>query len=532
MKKKFNIKSDCRGMNEVDIFNTILADRGIEDVEHFLNPTEDDLLPLDSLPNINKAYSILMQYIKNENHITILADVDVDGITSGAIIYRYLRNYTDNISIYINEGKAHGLIGQDLERFNEADLVIIVDSLDADCSAYKHLVDNGKEIIVLDHHVVDTDIPYNDYITLVTSQVDYDNKALSGAGVVWKFCKYIDEQELNEYADELVDLAACGLVADMMDVTVPENRYIISKGLEKINNLALKKIIGGFEFNSTAIAFSVAPLINACNRMNKNETALKAFLSDDNKEVLACMKVLKKCKEEQNNEVASLMDSVTKQCEEQLDKKMITVFVDTPYGIAGLIGNKILERYKRPLLILKDNDDSYSGSMRAVGVEDFRQMCEDSGLADAKGHELASGITIPKENYEKFTEYIENELKDLDLSTEVDVDIRLDISDVNKTLINYIKQIDKISGTGFKPVKVYINGITEYEIGQMSDYKHLVLKPNPYTYIIKWNFTGSFDEFEDHSLMNDEVEIVATLDSGFLGRNFVLKLVCDELMTN
>ena len=530
--KKFNIKSDCRGMNDVDIFNTILADRGIEDVNHFLNPTENDLLPLDSLPNVHKAYEVLMTYINNGNHISILADTDTDGITSGSIIYRYLKHYTDNLSIYINGGKAHGLLGQDLNRFNDADLVIIVDSLDADCSAYKELVDNGKEIIILDHHAVNDEIPYDKYVTLVTSQVDYNNKALSGAGVVWKFCKYIDLQELNDYADNYVDLCATGLVADMMDVTNLENRYIISKGLEKINNLALKKIIGSFDFNSTAIAFSVAPLINACNRMNKNEAALDAFLSDNNKEVLAYMRILKKCKEDQNNEVSTLMDSVTKQCEKQLDKKMITVFVDTPYGVAGLIGNKILEKYKRPLLILRDTGDTYSGSMRAVGVDDFRQMCEDSGLADARGHELASGITIPKENYDKFTSYIENELKDLDLSTEIDVDIRLNIEDVNRNLINYIKQIDKISGTGFKPVKVYINGITEYEIGQMSDYKHLVLKPNPYTYIIKWNFTGSFDEFEDHSMMNDEVEIVATLDSGFLGRNFVLKLVCDELKTN
>ena len=530
--KKYNIKSDCRGMNDIDIFDTILTDRGIVDVDHFLNPTEDDLLPLDSLPNVHKAYEILMKHIEDENHISILADTDTDGITSGAIMYRYLKHYTDNISIYINGGKAHGLIGQDLERFNEAKLVIIVDSLDADCSSYKQLADDGKDIIVLDHHEVNSEVPYDNYVTLVTSQVNYDNKSLSGAGVVWKFCKYIDLQEMNDYTDNYVDLAACGLVADMMDVTVSENRYIISKGLEKINNLALKKIIGSFEFNSTAIAFSVSPLINASNRMNKNETALNAFLSDDNKEVLAYMRVLKKCKEEQNDEVSALMDSVIEQCEKQLDKKMITVFVDTPYGVAGLIGNKILERYKRPLLILKDTKDSYSGSMRAVGVENFRQMCEDSGLADAKGHELASGITILKENYEKFTDYIENELKDLDLSTEIDVDIRLNIEDVNRNLINYIKQIDKISGTGFKLVKVYIDGITEYEVGQMSDYKHLVLKPNPYTYIIKWNFTGSFDEFEEHSLMNDEVEIVATLDSGFLGRNFVLKLVCDELETN
>ena len=200
--KKYNIKSDCRGMSEADIFNRILEDRGIENIDHFLNPTEDDLLPLDSLPNVHKAYELLMKHIDDGKHISVLADVDLDGISSGAIIYRYLSHYTDNLSIYINGGKSHGLIGQDLDRFNEADLVIIVDSLDSDCSAYKQLYDNGKDIIVLDHHVVNPDVPYNDYITLVTSQTDYENKALSGAGVVWKFCKYIDEQELNEYAEE------------------------------------------------------------------------------------------------------------------------------------------------------------------------------------------------------------------------------------------------------------------------------------------------------------------------------------------
>lgn len=89
--------------------------------------------------------------------------------------------------------------------------------------------------------------------------------------------------------------------------------------------------------------------------------------------------------------------------------------------------------------------------------------------------------------------------------------------------------IDRISGTDFKPVKVFIDGINEYEIGQMSDYKHLVIKPNDYLQIIKWNFDGSFDEMEDHSMMNDELQVVGVLDSGWLGRKFSLKVICDEI---
>ena len=149
----------------------------------------------------------------------------------------------------------------------------------------------------------------------------------------------MDKQFLTDYADELVDLAACGLVGDMMDMTVMENRYIVSKGLEKIYNPAVKKIVGGFEFNSTAIAFSVAPIVNAANRMGENETAMNAFLEDNNKQVLAYVKALKKCKEEQNQEVERLLPNVYEQCEKQKDQKVITVYIDTQYGIAGLLGN-------------------------------------------------------------------------------------------------------------------------------------------------------------------------------------------------
>ena len=129
--------------------------------------------------------------------------------------------------------------------------------------------------------------------------------------------------------------------------------------------------------------------------------------------------------------------------------------------VAGLIGNKILERYQRPLLILKDYGDTYSGSMRAIGLKDFRQICEDSGLAEAKGHESASGITIKKCDFEKFCEYIEKELSQVDFSVEVDIDIKINVNDITRSLVDKIKSIDRVSGTGFKPIKCLVEGMTE-----------------------------------------------------------------------
>lgn len=519
-------------MDENEIFETVLRQRGIVDIDHFLNPTEDDLLPLNSLNNIDKAYEELRYYIDNDYQIGVLFDTDTDGVTSGTILTRYLWEIADcdNIHTFIDNGKAHGLLNQDLSRFSNIDLLIIVDSLDKNVSQYKKLKEMAKAIIVLDHHAIEPDVPYSDYVTLVSSQDNYENSQLSGAGVVWKFCKYIDEQELTDYADKFVDLAACGIVADMMDMSVMENRYIVSEGLKEIHNPAIKKIIGSFDFNSTAISFSIAPLINASCRMFENEAAMQLFLADDNKEVLKYRRILTKCKEEQNNEVGRLLPGVLEQCENQINNKMIATVIDTKYGIAGLIGNKLLEKYQRPLLVLKDCATEFSGSMRAVGVDDFRKICNDSGFAEANGHELASGITVNKKVFEMFSSYIEDTLSHIDTNRqEIPVDIRLDVADISRNLIDKIKQIDRVSGENFKPVRAFVSGIEDYEIGNMSDYKHLVVKPNNYLWVIKWNFNGSFDEYEDSAIMNDEVSCVATLDSGFLGRTFVLKAVCDDI---
>ena len=76
---------------------------------------------------------------------------------------------------------------------------------------------------------------------------------------------------------------------------------------------------------------------------------------------------------------------------------------------------------------------------------------------------------------------------------------------------------------------MYINGITLYDVSNFSNYKHLVIKPKDYLLLIKWNWNGSFDDMEDNSIIEEELEIVGTLDSGWLGRNFVLKAICDEI---
>ena len=531
-KKNYNILADCRGMYEQEIVDTILENRGIKDVEHFLNPREEDLLPLDSLMRIDDARQIIEKGLDNNKNFGIHWDVDTDGVSSGTIMTRYLRNYTDRVSSYINTGKAHGLIEQDLEQFNGVDILIVVDSLDKDTSQYEELHNRGIQIIVLDHHAIDHNVDYDKFVTLVSSQRNYDNPSLSGAGVVWKFCKYLDEYFMNDYSDEYVDLAACGILADVCDVSESnkENRYIVNEGLKNLKNPAIKKIVGSYEFNSKAILFSVAPLINACCRIGRNNIAMQLFLSDENKEVLALKKQLEECKEIQANELERILPSVYKDFDSQNGEVLYT-FIDTEYGIGGVIGNKCLEIYNKPMFILKDCKDKYCGSMRSVGYGDFMALCNSTELAVLHGHEQASGIEIEKDKFEEFISMVNQQLSNMKQTTsdEIDVDCKINIEDITRTLVDKVKEINKISGAGFKPITFKVVNIDEYGIGSFKQGKHLVITPTDNIQLIEWNTKVDYDELEDDALMNEPIEVIGELDSGFFARKYMLKVIISDL---
>ena len=531
-KKNYNILADCRGMYEQEIVDTILENRGIKDVEHFLNPREEDLLPLDSLMRIDDARQIVENGLDNNKNFGIHWDVDTDGVSSGTIMTRYLRNYTDRVSSYINTGKAHGLIEQDLEQFNGVDILIVVDSLDKDTSQYEELHNRGIQIIVLDHHAIDHNVDYDKFVTLVSSQRNYDNPSLSGAGVVWKFCKYLDEYFMNDYSDEYVDLAACGILADVCDVSEDskENRYIVSEGLKNLKNPAVKKIIGSYEFNSKAILFSVAPLINACCRIGRNNIAMQLFLSDENKEVLALKKQLEECKEIQANELERILPSVYKDFDSQNGEVLYT-FIDTEYGIGGVIGNKCLEIYNKPMFILKDCKDKYCGSMRSVGYGDFMALCNSTELAVLHGHEQASGIEIEKDKFEEFISMVNQQLSNMKQTTsdEIDVDCKINIEDITRTLVDKVKEINKISGAGFKPITFKVVNIDEYGIGSFKQGKHLVITPSDNIQLIEWNTSANYEELEDDALMNEPIEVIGELDSGWFIKKFMLKVIISDL---
>lgn len=512
--------------DDFEIIEAILDSRGIEDIGDFLKPTEDDMVPFEELKGLDEAYQIIDDAITMGEKFLVLADVDADGCSSNAIITRYLRKCGADVECVINDGKKHGAENFDLKLLDGIDVMIIVDSLNNDPEVYKRILGTGVKLVVFDHHLPEQRLfdAGLDFV-LVSSANGYPNEFLSGAGVCLKFVQYCDYQNLTDYSDDLWAYAAIGLIADMSSMAEPENRYIAYRGLAQFRNPMVQKMVGNYTFDSQSVSFSIGPLVNAAMRMHQNEKAMNVFLAEDEGEIDELVKDLKSCREEQNKVVADLLDGLLEQGEPQLDKKCMFFMLDndTDAEITGLIGNKLLATYQRPLFILKIKDEQYAGSMRSVGTENFLEIANGTGLCLCQGHPNAAGAFIDIDKFEQFKEVIEEALKDVEFSVNIEADIELTPSQINENLIKQLNAINRISGEGFPPIKVLVK-TNDYEVSTFSTKKHLKIIDNETgVIIVKWNC------MDWQTLGNDgEIVAVGVLANPFYGRNNFLQLTIDE----
>lgn len=526
MIKQLTAKINGIGMSDAEIIDAILESRGIDDIGSFLRPTEDALIPFDEMRGLEEAYHVIDDAITMGEKFLVLADVDADGCTSNAIITRYLRKCGAEVQCVINDGKKHGAENFDLSLLDDIGVMIIVDSLNNDPDVYKRILDTGVRLVVFDHHLPEQRLfDANLDFVLVSSAKDYPNDQLSGAGVCMKFVLYCDYMNLTSYSDDLWAYSAIGLIADMSSMAVPENRYIAHRGLAQFRNPVVQQMVGNYCFDSQSVSFSIGPLVNAAMRMSENEKAMNVFLADDEDEINELVKELKNCRERQNEAVATLLDGLFEQGEAQLDRKCMFFILenDTDAEITGLLGNKLLQIYQRPLFILKQRNGQYAGSMRSVGTDNFLEIANGTRLCLCQGHPNAAGAFIDEDKFEQFKATIEEELKDIEFSVSVEADIEIEASQVNENLIKQLNAINRISGNGFAPVKVLIR-TDDYKVDTFSSKKHLKVVDNETgVIIVKWNT----DVWK--TMQNDKPLVaIGVLANPYYGRNKFLQLTVDE----
>jgi single-stranded DNA-specific DHH superfamily exonuclease len=227
--------------------------------------------------------------------------------------------------------------------------------------------------------------------------------------------------------------------------------------------------------------------------------------------------------------VADLLDGLLEQGESQLDRKCMFFMLDndTDAEITGLIGNKLLAMYQRPLFILRLINGQYAGSMRSVGTDNFLQIANDTGLCLCQGHPNAAGASIKENEFAQFKDVIEDKLKDVELVTALEADIEIVPEQVTDNLIKRLNALNRISGSGFKSINVLIR-TDDYTVGCMSKGKHIKITDNKTGMIfVKWN-DGSYKEIPK----SGELVGIGTLSTAYYGRTRYTQCVMNDYVVN
>lgn len=453
--------------------------RGISNIDDWLNPPKKYVHSPYLLDNIEEAVNRIIKAIHKGEKIQIFGDVDGDGIASTGVMYNYLKELTDNVSYFhAQRSEGHGIENGLNIIDKDTKLLIIVDSSSNSVEACKKIKeDMGIDIIVIDHHIIDSNNPYA--IIVNCQQGNYPNKHLSGSAMCYKVCQVLDEYLDLELSHNFIDLCAIGLIGDMMDIKDMENRYLIYKGLNNIKNLGIQEILkqSNIDYSngikSLDVSFKVAPIMSACSRYDKIELAMELVTTNDEDRVKKLAKMMielnEKRKLEQKESVEKVLDDL-ENSDTVNHNLIIYISEDIESGFRGLVATEIVERFQKPVFIVKpvynDNGDviQYSGSARSVGQLPLKEMCQDSNLfIFAIGHSSAFGVSFDAKNFNNIIEYFDKNLSEEDFEKVFYYDLEIDVEDISEEDIKDIEKFSKIVGAGFPEPTFRVKGLVVEE---------------------------------------------------------------------
>ena len=496
-----------------------MTNRGIPyyDIHHWLNTTDADINDFNLLgaDRLLKAAQTLISVISNGGNALVIVDSDCDGFTSSALLINYLYDLfpawvQNNLDWFIHSGKQHGLSDVNVEwAAANYSVILCPDASSNDYEYHLAFIDKGVDIIVLDHH--EADIVSPNAIVINNQLCDYPNKHLSGVGITWQFCRYLDSLLGVSYADNYLDLVALGNTADMMSLQSIETKHLIFKGFreENIHNpfiyeMAQRNAFSlGDKITPHGAAWYIAPFVNAMVRSGEEEEKellFKSFLKfkayniilsnkrghkqgETEQLVVQAVRTCSNVKARQTKAQDAAMAKIEGMIEDNnMMMHKVLLFLLEPGevepNVAGLVANKIMGKYQRPCAILTKREKKvdgylvpelnttyacYEGSARGcdkADVTNFKDICEATGLTQyVAGHQGAFGLGLLPEDVDLFIEATDRALYSMASEPVHYVDYIYKNTDVNASQVLEIAELGEIWGKDIDESYVAIDNL-------------------------------------------------------------------------
>ena len=514
------VKELSKAIGVDDKLATLLVQRGIttyNEAKDFFRPSLNQLHDPFLMKDMDKAVDRLVKAMKDGEKILIYGDYDVDGTTAVALIYTYLKNLINKkkIEFYIpdryEEGYGISYKGIDYAADNGFGLVIVLDCGIKAVEKINYANERGVDFIICDHHRPGDEIPQA--VAVLDSKRNdcgYPYKELSGCGVGFKLITGLSMRlgRPIEEVYELLDYVAVSIAADIVPIT-GENRILAFFGLKLLNKKprpGIEAVLGHAnihrkeeyyssemekqnvlerELTISDLVFLIGPRINAAGRLEKASDSVRLLIATNQnhaEKLAASINDLNVKRREFDNAITEEALSMIDADEKMRNAKSTVIFNENWHkGVIGIVASRLTDSYYRPTIVLTRSGNLITGSARSIknfDIYDAIDNCSDL-LEHFGGHKYAAGLSLKPENLEKFSErfeqYVSEHLDEDELIPELNVDIKMDFSNITPKFVRILKQFAPFGPGNLSPVFLTENVIDSGYSRAVGNKKHLKL---------------------------------------------------------
>lgn len=451
--------------------------RGItkeEDVINFLQENKDFSDPF-LMKDMDKAVDRITTAVENGEKICVYGDYDADGVTSTSLLYSYLRDSLGaDVMFYIptRTGEGYGMNKGAVDKIHSLGVTLII-TVDNGISAREEIDyanSLGIDTVITDHHMPSGAIPKAVAVVNAHQQDDKSPfKDFSGVGVAFKLVMAIEGEyaDVDSLLENFSDIATLGTIGDIVPL-VGENRTLVKNGLRHIQNSdriginAMKQESGiaEKEINSSNVAFTLVPRINAGGRLGSSEKSVNLLLTEDEDEAVTIADKLGMDNRERQSiekEILASIDEEVRRTPNIVNDKIL-VFAGKGWhqGVVGIAASRIKDIYDKPTIIIGIDDDGVArGSGRSV--EGF-SLCDavfacSEHLTHYGGHPMAVGISLEKEKINDFRKAINAYCKDIKMPYNIlHIDCKLNPNQLDLSILDSLSYIEPCGASNPSPI--------------------------------------------------------------------------------
>jgi single-stranded-DNA-specific exonuclease len=525
--------------NELKITKTIcniLVQRGISDFnksKDFFRPQLSQLHSPWMMKDMKLAVNRLQVAFAANEKILVYGDYDVDGTTSVASFFQFIRQIHSSVDYYIphryKEGYGISKLGIDFAHENNFTLIVSLDCGTKSVELIDYAKSLGIDFIICDHHMPDDVLP-NAVALLNPKQPNctYPFKELCGCGVGFKLMQALSEtlHLPNESFLQYLDLTAIAIAADIVPI-IDENRILAFYGLQKINenpSTGIKALmhLSAIQNKMTIsnVVFIIAPRINAAGRMDDAKKAVQLFIEKDFNTAIDIAKLLhtdNTDRKEADLQTTEEALHIIENSNDTLKNKTTVVFREHWHkGVVGIVASRLIEHYYRPTVVLTKSGDYLAGSARSVtgfNLYEAIHACREY-LIGYGGHFAAAGLTLHESNLKAFSnafeKIVEQTILPSQLIPEIIIDSEILLQDINLSFYNILNQMEPFGPENMRPVfvarKIYNTGFSK--IVKEKHIKFSIQQGTTTINGIGFNLASKFNLME----MNRPLDVVFTID--------------------